>query len=81
MWPIHRRIQGGGGVKVVRAATVVDSQTVVNQACSFGESNLARSFPLSDEVEQVHKILEVDAQVTEDLRTTAGQKDFDPSKP
>ena len=66
---------------IARAATAVNNQHVVGNATSYGESNLARAFPLTEEDEGVLRILEVDPQVTEFLRTTAGQPAFDPAKP
>ena len=66
--------------RVSKIACTVDDRQVVKEAGSFGDSTLARFFPLVEEDETLLKVLEVDAEVTEYLRSTY-KVDWDPAKP
>ena len=65
---------------VSKIACTVDDRRVVKEAGSFGDSTLARFFPLVEEDETLLKVLEVDAEVTEYMRSTY-KLDWDPAKP
>ena len=52
----------------------------MKEAGSFGDTTLARFFPLVEEDETLLKILQVDAEVTEYMRSTY-KVDWDPAKP
>ena len=52
----------------------------MKEAGSFRDSTLARFFPLVEEDETLLKVLEVDAEVTEYMRSTY-RVDWDPAKP
>ena len=65
---------------VARKACAVDDRRVVKDAGSFGDSTLTRFFPLVEEDETLLKILEIDAEVIEYLRSTY-KLDWDPAKP
>ena len=65
--------------RVSKIACTVDDRRVVKEAGSFGDSTLARFFPLVEEDETLLKVLEVDAEVTEYLRSTY-KVDRDPEK-
>ena len=66
--------------RVSKIACTVDDRRVVKEAGSFGDSTLARFFPLVEEDETLLKVLEVDAEVTEYMRSTY-KLDWDPAKP
>ena len=66
--------------RVARKACAVDDRRVVKDAGSFGDSTLTRFFPLVEEDETLLKILEIDAEVIEYLRSTY-KLDWDPAKP
>ena len=66
--------------RVARKASAVDDRRVVKDAGSFGDSTLTRFFPLVEEDETLLKILEIDAEVIEYLRSTY-KLDWDPAKP
>ena len=66
--------------RVSKIACNVDDRQVVKEARSFGDSTLARFFPLVEEDKTLLKVLEVDAEVTEYLRSTY-KVDWDPAKP
>ena len=63
-----------------KIACTVDDRRVVKEAGSFGESTLARFFPLVEEDETLLKVLEVDAEVTAYMRSTY-KVDWDLAKP
>ena len=69
-----------GRDRVSKIACTVDDRRVVKEAGSFGDSTLARFFPLVEEDETLLKVLEVDAEVTEYMRSTY-KLDWDPAKP
>ena len=66
--------------RVVKKACAVDDRRVLKDAESFGDSTLTRFFPLIEEVETLLKVLEIDAEVIEYLRTTY-KLHWDPAKP
>ena len=66
--------------RVSKIACTVDDRRVVKEAGSFRDSTLARFFPLVEEDETLLKVLEVDAEVTEYMRSTY-RVDWDPAKP
>ena len=65
---------------VDKKACEVDDRRVVKDAGSFGDSTLTRFFPLVDEDETLLKVLEVDAEVMEYIRSNY-KVDWDPAKP
>ena len=66
--------------QVSKIACTVDDRRVVKEAGSFGDTTLARFFPLVEEDETLLKVLEVEAEVTEYMRSTY-KVDWDPAKP
>ena len=66
--------------RVARKACAVDNKQVVKDAGLFGDSALTRFFPLVEEDETLLKILKIDAEVIEYLRSTY-KLDWDPAKP
>ena len=66
--------------RVARKACAVDDRRMVKDAGSFGDSTLPLFFPLVEEDETLLKILEIDAEVIEYLRSTY-KLDWDPAKP
>ena len=66
--------------QVAKKACTVDDRRVVKDAGSFGDSTLTRFFPLGKEDETLLKVLEIDAEVIEYLRSTY-KPDWDPAKP
>ena len=69
-----------GRDRVSKIACTVDDRRVGKEAGSFGDSTLARFFPLVEEDETLLKVLEVDAEVTEYMLSTY-KLDWDPAKP
>ena len=55
--------------QVVKAATQVDDHRVVKEATSFGDSALAKFFPLSEDDEALLKVVEMDNEVVVYMRS------------
>ena len=66
--------------QVAKKACSVDDRRVVKDDGSFGDSTLTRFFPLVEEDEALLKVLEIDTEVFEYLRSTY-KVDWDPAKP
>ena len=66
--------------RVTKKACAVDDRRVVEETESFGDSTLTRFFPLIEEDETLLKVLEIDAEVIEYLRSTY-KLHWDPAKP
>ena len=66
--------------QVIQAATGTDDPVVVKEASSFGDSALAKFFPLSEDDEALLKVLELDNEAVVYMRSTQSP-DRDPAKP
>ena len=66
--------------QVIQAATGTDDPVVVKEASSFGDSALAKFFPLSEDDEALLKVLELDNEAVVYMRSTQSP-DWDPAKP
>ena len=65
---------------MARAASNIDDRRIVKEASSFGDSTLAKFFPLCEEDEALVKVLEIDQEVTDYIRATH-QPNWDTDKP
>ena len=66
--------------QVVKAANSTDDCRVVKEVSIFGDSTLAKFFPLSEDDEALLKVLEIDNEVVVYMRSTQNT-DWDPAKP
>ena len=66
--------------QVVKAATGTDDGRVVKEATSFGDSTLAKFFPLSEDDDALLKVFEIDNEVVVYMRSTQNT-DWYPAKP
>ena len=64
----------------MKVATSTDDRRVVKEVSSFGDSTLAKFFPLSEDDEALLKVLEIDNEVVVYMRSTQNM-DWDPAKP
>ena len=63
----------------MKAATSTDDRRVVKEVSSFGDSTLAKFFPLSEDDEALLKVLEIDNEVVVYMLSTQNT-DWDPAK-
>ena len=66
--------------QVIQAATGTDDRRVVKEASSFGDSTLAKFFPLSEDDEALLNVLEIDNEAVVYMRSTQSPY-WDPAKP
>ena len=66
--------------QVIQAATGTDDRRVVKEASSFGDSTLAKFFPLSEDDEALLNFLEIDNEAVVYMRSTQSPY-WDPAKP